>query len=98
MKGVVAKLVHLRDPTTTTALEVAAGGKLYQVIIPPRLSTTFLSSCVVAASSVAVPQQAQATILVKVPNQKGMYTTLQEGATVFMCCMYACHNCIYTVA
>lgn len=31
VKGVVAKLVHLQDPTTTTALEVAAGGKLYQV-------------------------------------------------------------------
>ena len=31
VKGVVAKLVHLQDPATTTALEVAAGGKLYQV-------------------------------------------------------------------
>ncbi|KAL0051178.1 hypothetical protein WJX82_003135 [Trebouxia sp. C0006] len=33
VKGVVAKLVHLQDPTTTTALEVAAGGKLYQVVV-----------------------------------------------------------------
>lgn len=31
VKGVVAKLVRLQDPSTTTALEVAAGGKLYQV-------------------------------------------------------------------
>ena len=31
VKGVVAKLVRLQDPATTTALEVAAGGKLYQV-------------------------------------------------------------------
>ncbi len=31
VKGVVAKLVHLQDSATTTALEVAAGGKLYQV-------------------------------------------------------------------
>lgn len=34
VKGVVAKLVRLQDPTTTTALEVAAGGKLYQVLLP----------------------------------------------------------------
>lgn len=33
VKGVVAKLVHLQDLTTTTALEVAAGGKLYQVLM-----------------------------------------------------------------
>lgn len=31
VKGVVAKLVRVKDPATTTALEVAAGGKLYQV-------------------------------------------------------------------
>lgn len=31
VKGVVAKLVRVKDPSTTTALEVAAGGKLYQV-------------------------------------------------------------------
>lgn len=31
VKGVVAKLVRLQEPATTTALEVAAGGKLYQV-------------------------------------------------------------------
>jgi structural maintenance of chromosome 2 len=29
--GVVARLVSVRDPSTATALEVAAGGKLYQV-------------------------------------------------------------------
>lgn len=28
---VVAKLVRVKDPATATALEVAAGGKLYQV-------------------------------------------------------------------
>ena len=39
VKGVVAKLVHLQDPTTTTALEVAAGGKLYQVGTTPPAST-----------------------------------------------------------
>jgi hypothetical protein len=33
VKGVVAKLVRLRDEATTTALEVAAGGKLYQVVV-----------------------------------------------------------------
>lgn len=33
VKGVVAKLVRVADPKTTTALEVAAGGKLYQVVV-----------------------------------------------------------------
>ena len=33
VKGVVAKLVRVQDPKTTTALEVAAGGKLYQVVV-----------------------------------------------------------------
>eukprot|EP00884_Botryococcus_braunii_P016555 jgi/Botrbrau1/3583/Bobra.0078s0035.1 len=33
VKGVVAKLVRLKDETTTTALEVVAGGKLYQVVV-----------------------------------------------------------------
>jgi hypothetical protein len=27
----VARLVRVKDPSTSTALEVAAGGKLYQV-------------------------------------------------------------------
>ena len=80
MKGVVAKLVHLQDPTTTTALEVAAGGKLYQVIIPSRLYTTLLFSSVVVASSVAAQQQAKATLMATLPVQNGMHTTLQEGA------------------
>lgn len=31
VKGVVAKLVRVKDPSTATALEVAAGGRLYQV-------------------------------------------------------------------
>lgn len=31
VKGVVAKLTRVADPSTSTALEVAAGGKLYQV-------------------------------------------------------------------
>lgn len=31
VKGVVAKLTRVADPSTATALEVAAGGKLYQV-------------------------------------------------------------------
>lgn len=31
VKGVVAKLTRVADPATSTALEVVAGGKLYQV-------------------------------------------------------------------
>lgn len=31
VKGLVAKLVQVKDPTHSTALEVAAGGRLYQV-------------------------------------------------------------------
>lgn len=33
MKGVVAKLVRVNDPAAATALEVAAGGRLYQVMM-----------------------------------------------------------------
>jgi len=33
VKGVVAKLMHVKDPATTTALEVIAGGKLHQVVV-----------------------------------------------------------------
>ena len=33
VKGVVATLVQLKDGASTTALEVAAGGKLYQVVV-----------------------------------------------------------------
>ncbi|PSC74142.1 structural maintenance of chromosomes 2-1-like [Micractinium conductrix] len=33
VKGVVAKLTRVADPATATALEVAAGGKLYQVVV-----------------------------------------------------------------
>ena len=31
VKGLVAKLVQVKDPSHSTALEVAAGGRLYQV-------------------------------------------------------------------
>lgn len=31
VKGVMAKLVRVKDPAAATALEVAAGGRLYQV-------------------------------------------------------------------
>lgn len=31
VKGLVAKLVQIKDPAHSTALEVAAGGRLYQV-------------------------------------------------------------------
>jgi chromosome segregation ATPase len=33
VKGVVAKLVRVKDPATATALEVTAGGRLYQVCV-----------------------------------------------------------------
>ncbi|CAM9911302.1 unnamed protein product [Pylaiella littoralis] len=33
VKGMVAKLVQVKDPAHSTALEVAAGGKLYQVVV-----------------------------------------------------------------
>jgi structural maintenance of chromosome 2 len=33
VKGLVAKLVTVTDPKNSTALEVAAGGKLYQVVV-----------------------------------------------------------------
>jgi structural maintenance of chromosome 2 len=33
VKGVVAKLIRVTDPKSATALEVAAGGKLYQVVV-----------------------------------------------------------------
>ncbi|KAA6425080.1 MAG: structural maintenance of chromosomes 2 [Trebouxia sp. A1-2] len=44
VKGVVAKLVHLQDPATTTALEVAAGGKLYQVVVDSDMTAKALLS------------------------------------------------------
>lgn len=31
VKGLVARLVDVKDPVHSTALEVAAGGRLYQV-------------------------------------------------------------------
>jgi len=33
VKGLVAKLIEVQDPITATALEVVAGGKLYQVVV-----------------------------------------------------------------
>ncbi|KAI8462562.1 MAG: structural maintenance of chromosomes protein 2 [Monoraphidium minutum] len=33
VKGVVAKLVRVQDPSTAAALEVVAGGRLYQVVV-----------------------------------------------------------------
>lgn len=33
VKGVVAKLMRVKDPVSTTALEVIAGGKLHQVVV-----------------------------------------------------------------
>ncbi|WOL09777.1 structural maintenance of chromosomes protein 2-1-like [Canna indica] len=33
VKGVVAKLIKVKDASTTTALEVAAGGKLFNVVV-----------------------------------------------------------------
>lgn len=35
VKGVVAKLLRVKEPAAATALEVLAGGKLYQVIFHP---------------------------------------------------------------
>lgn len=61
VKGVVAKLVHLQDPTTTTALEVAAGGKLYQVWF----CTAMLTFCVAVASSVAGLCEAEINPVIK---------------------------------
>eukprot|EP00976_Prorocentrum_cordatum_P112168 1195489-Prorocentrum_minimum.AAC.11 len=39
VKGVVAKLIRVQNPNTTTALEVLAGGKLYQVGLHTRTHT-----------------------------------------------------------
>jgi structural maintenance of chromosome 2 len=33
VKGIVAKLIDVKDPHNSTALEVAAGGKLFQVVV-----------------------------------------------------------------
>ena len=33
VKGLVAKLIQVQDPIHATALEVVAGGKLYQVVV-----------------------------------------------------------------
>ena len=46
VKGLVAKLVHVKQQAATTALEVAAGNKLYQVVVDSEVST----SCSAVAS------------------------------------------------
>ena len=70
MKGVVAKLVHLQDPTTTTALEVAAGGKLYQVC------TAGLTFCIGVTSSVAGLSEAEINPVNKCITSEGFCDTL----------------------
>ena len=44
VKGVIAKLVRVKDPADATALEVAAGGKLYQVIVDTEATAKALLS------------------------------------------------------
>ena len=44
VKGVVAKLVRVKDPANATALEVAAGGKLYQVVVDTEATAKALLS------------------------------------------------------
>jgi len=44
VKGVIAKLVRVQDPANATALEVAAGGKLYQVIVDTEATAKALLS------------------------------------------------------
>ena len=44
VKGVVAKLVRVKDVSTATALEVAAGGKLYQVVVDTEATAKALLS------------------------------------------------------
>ena len=44
VKGVVAKLVRVKDSADATALEVAAGGKLYQVIVDTEATAKALLS------------------------------------------------------
>lgn len=39
VKGLVCKLLKLRDPSTATALEVTAGGKLYNVIVDTEVTS-----------------------------------------------------------
>ena len=42
VKGVVAKLISVKDTNTATALEVAAGGKLFQVIVDTEVTSKAL--------------------------------------------------------
>lgn len=44
VKGVVAKLVTVKDAAAATALEVAAGGKLYQVVVDSQATAKALLS------------------------------------------------------
>jgi structural maintenance of chromosome 2 len=42
VKGVVARLVKVTDPSASTALEVIAGGKLYQVVVDDEVTAKAL--------------------------------------------------------
>eukprot|EP00592_Proboscia_alata_P003711 CAMPEP_0194379542 /NCGR_PEP_ID=MMETSP0174-20130528/40110_1 /TAXON_ID=216777 /ORGANISM="Proboscia alata, Strain PI-D3" /LENGTH=1211 /DNA_ID=CAMNT_0039162339 /DNA_START=84 /DNA_END=3719 /DNA_ORIENTATION=- len=44
VKGLVARLVDIKDPVHATALEVAAGGKLYQVVVDEAITGKALLS------------------------------------------------------
>ena len=44
VKGVVAKLMQVKDPAMSTALEVVAGGKLYQVVVDTEVTGKALLS------------------------------------------------------
>uniref|UniRef100_A0A7S0SYC1 Structural maintenance of chromosomes protein n=1 Tax=Mantoniella antarctica TaxID=81844 RepID=A0A7S0SYC1_9CHLO len=44
VKGVVAKLMQVNDPAMSTALEVVAGGKLYQVVVDTEVTGKALLS------------------------------------------------------
>ena len=44
VKGVVAKLMQVKDPAASTALEVVAGGKLYQVVVDTEVTGKALLS------------------------------------------------------
>lgn len=87
MKGVVAKLVHLQDPTTTTALEVAAGGKLYQVTNPLYCLADF---CVAVASSVAGLSEVEIKLNQQVYHFRRGFTT-PWPLPYFQ--LYCPHNC-----
>jgi len=88
VKGVVAKLVHLQDPATTTALEVAAGGKLYQVGTAAPSSTLFNASSSLCGLPCFFWQQSTAKSRLK-------------SSTAVLGCLHSqgmMHNCTYILA